>query len=107
MNVTLAMCRASSSRIRAPATLAMASIHTRENVTSSRVVSISGPGVIPWIMSAPIRIAMAALPGMPKAMVGISAPPFIALLAVSGAITPRTSPLPKPSLFFELCTAWP
>ena len=38
---------------------------------------------------------MVALPGTPKATVGSSAPPSLALLALSDAITPRTSPLPK------------
>ena len=38
---------------------------------------------------------MVALPGTPKAMVGTSAPPSLALLELSEAITPRTSPLPK------------
>ena len=35
------------------------------------------------------------LPGMPNAPVGISAPALWALLAVSGAMTPRMSPLPN------------
>ena len=38
---------------------------------------------------------MERLPGIPKAMVGISDPPSFELLALSGAMTPRTSPLPK------------
>ena len=38
---------------------------------------------------------MPALPGTPKAMVGTSGPPSLALLELSDAMTPRTSPLPK------------
>ena len=105
--VTRATWRASSISRRAPATLAITSVHIIEKVMWSLLVSISGPGVMPWIRSAPRRIAIEALPGMPKATVGISAPPFIALLAVSGAITPRTSPLPNPSLSLLLWTTWP
>ena len=56
---------------------------------------MSGPGEIPWIRKAPSMIAMVALPGMPKATVGISEAPFMALLALSGAITPRMSPWPN------------
>ena len=40
---------------------------------------------------------MVALPGTPNATVGTSAPPSLALLELSDAITPRTSPLPKVS----------
>ena len=105
--VTRATWRASSISRSAPATLAITSVHISEKVMSSLVVSISGPGVMFWIMSAPRRIAIEALPGMPNATVGMRAPPFIALLAVSGAITPRTSPLPNPSLSLLLWTTWP
>ena len=34
-------------------------------------------------------------PGTPKAMVGTRAPPSFALLELSEAMTPRTSPAPK------------
>ena len=51
---------------------------------------------------------MAALPGTPKASVGISEPPSLALLALSGAMTPRTSPEPKESRApRSVCTACP
>ena len=46
-------------------------------------------------------------PGTPKNNVGRSEPPSFELFAVSGAITPRTSPLPKFSGSLALCTAWP
>jgi hypothetical protein len=51
---------------------------------------------------------MDALPGTPKAIVGTSAPPSLALLALSEAITPRTSPVPKVfSAPFSVALAWP
>src|ERR1700716_4191392 len=58
------------------------------------LVSMSGPGTSPWIRKAPSRMAMVALPGTPKATVGSSAPPSLALLELSDAMTPRTAPLP-------------
>ena len=69
---------------------------------------MSGPGTSPWIRNAPSRIAMVALPGTPNATVGTSAPPSLALLELSDAITPRTSPLPKVRLApFSVLSAWP
>ena len=51
---------------------------------------------------------MVALPGTPNAMVGTSAPPSLALLELSEAITPRTSPLPKVCAApFSVLSAWP
>ena len=76
-------------------------------MTSRCWFSISGPGVSPWISMAPRNSAMLVLPGMPKARVGIRPPPSLALLALSGAMTPRTSPLPKLSAFFSVCRACP
>ena len=51
-------------------------------------------------------MAVVALPGTPKATVGIMAAPIPELLAAPGPRTPRTSPLPKPLLSLVLCTAW-
>ena len=53
------------------------------------------------------RMAIDALPGMPNATVGTRSPPLTELFAVSGAMTPRTSPLPNCDLSLALCTAWP
>ena len=47
------------------------------------------------------------MPGIPKQRVGINPPPTVALLAVSDAINPSGSPLPKFSLFFEALFASP
>ena len=44
-------------------------------------------------------------PGMPNIKVGRRPPPSLALLALSGAITPRMSPLPKFELSLLVCTA--
>src|SRR3981081_989924 len=72
------------------------------------LVSMSGPGTSPWIRKAPSRMAMVALPGTPNATVGTSAPPSFALLELSEAITPRTSPLPNVALApFSVFKAWP
>jgi hypothetical protein len=53
---------------------------------------IMGPGVIPWSMRAPRSMAAGGLPGMPRLSRGIMAPPTQALLAVSLASTPLSSP---------------
>ena len=44
-------------------------------------MSISGPGFKPTINMAPSSSAMAPLPGMPNAMVGIKSPPRVELFA--------------------------
>ncbi len=49
---------------------------------------------------------MLTLLGTPKATVVIRLPPSFAFIAAPGPITPRTSPLPKRLLSFELWTAW-
>ena len=48
--------------------------------------------LLPSSMASPA--AMEPDPGIPNKSVGTSAPPSFALLADSGAITPRTSPVP-------------
>ena len=50
-------------------------------------------------------MAWGALPGMPKATVGSSAPPSLASLAASGASTPSGAPRPKLARLGEV--AWP
>ena len=50
---------------------------------------------MPWIISAPIIIAMVGLPGIPKVSIGMNEVCAPALLADSGAATPRMSPWPK------------
>ena len=47
------------------------------------------------IKSAPRRIAVVPEPGMPSVSIGTIAPPAAALLAASGAASPRISPVPK------------
>jgi hypothetical protein len=47
---------------------------------------------------------MLAEPGMPNISVGMSWPPLSELLADSGAMTPRMSPLPKLVRSFVVCT---
>jgi hypothetical protein len=83
-------------------------IQTREVVSVRYLAgfSRSGPGTIPWIMKAPSKIAVETLLGMPKATVVTKSPPRVELFAAPGPSTPSTAPLPKRSLFGELCTAW-
>ena len=45
---------------------------------------MSGPGTSPSRKKPPSRIAIAVLPGTPKAMVGMSAPPSLELFAAPG-----------------------
>ena len=106
-NATLATCLLKTISRTATTILAMTIDQTMENVMCNWVVSISGPGFSPWIKSAPNRIAVPRLPGMPNATVGTSDPPLVALLADSGAMTPRMSPWPNIDLSLALCTAWP
>ena len=68
--------------------LAMINTQTIENVTSRRDLSISGPGLRPTINMAPSSNAIAPLPGIPKARVGIKSPPRVELLAQAGPSRP-------------------
>ena len=61
-------------------------LQTIRKVKSKCLLSMSGPGVIPCIIKPPKINAIDALPGTPKARVGIKAPPSFALLDVSEAI---------------------
>ncbi len=54
-----------------------------------------GPGVMPWIVIAPTISAITALGGMPSVSSGMNEVWAPALLALSGAATPRMSPLPN------------
>ena len=67
-----------------------------------------GPGWMLWIVIAPIISAMTALGGMPSVSIGMKEVCEPALLADSGAATPRTLPLPNggsafgPASFFSI-----
>ena len=104
---SLATCRLHIISSPAATTLAITSIHTIEKVMWRSVVSMSGPGRMSCRMRALSRIAVPRLPGIANATAGISAPPLVALLAASGAMTPRMSPRPKRLLSRADCTAWP
>ena len=56
---------------------------------------------MPWIWKTPIIMAVSAPPGRPSARSGIMAAPVAALLAVSEATTPPSSPLPNFPLGFQ------
>src|SRR3970282_1853032 len=64
-------------------------VKTMEKLIHKCSLSIGGPGVTPRIRKAANSMAEVAPPGTPNAKVGISSPPADALLALSGAITPR------------------
>ena len=55
----------------------------------------SGPGWMPWIISAPMKSAMIALVGMPSESKGINDPAVAELLAASGPATPSITPVPN------------
>ena len=54
-----------------------------------------GPGVMPWMISAPIISAITGLDGMPRVSIGMNEVCAPALLAASGAATPSIAPLPN------------
>jgi hypothetical protein len=68
---------------------------TRPQKSSGCFAMICGPGAMPWIIIAPIIMAMIAFGGMPSESMGMKPACAAALLAASGAATPSTAPLPK------------
>ena len=48
-----------------------------------------------------IKTAVIGSPGTPRVIMGISAPPVLALLAASGAAIPSMIPVPNSSLLLE------
>ena len=89
----------------APSTFARASDQMIVYVTPKSALTIEGPGSMPIRTIPPRKTAIEPEPGMPNISVGRSPPPSFALFALSGAMTPRTSPLPKRSVFFSDCIA--
>ena len=51
-------------------------------------------------------MAAVTSPGMPSAISGVRAPPSTALLEVSGAITPSSTPVPNASGVGDAFFAW-
>ena len=60
-------------------------------------IATFGPGVIPWMIIAPIISAITGLAGMPSVSMGMNEVWAPALLAASGAATPSIAPLPNRS----------
>ena len=58
-------------------------------------IATFGPGVMPWISSAPIISAISGCDGMPSVRSGMNEVCAPALLALSGPATPSMAPLPK------------
>ncbi len=54
-----------------------------------------GPGVMPWMMNAPIISAITGWAGMPRVSIGMNEVCAAALLAASGPATPSMAPLPN------------
>lgn len=54
-----------------------------------------GPGVMPWMMNAPMSSAMTGWAGNPRVRSGMNEVCAAALLADSGAATPSIAPWPK------------
>ena len=67
----------------------------------------SGPGCKPQINRPPNSTAAVGEPGMPSASMGSSAAVPAAWAAVSGAMTPSISPLPKLAPFLDIFLARP
>ncbi len=67
----------------------------RPQNSSGRSVMTCGPGAMPWIISAPIISAMVGFDGIPRVSIGMNEVCAPALLALSGAATPRMSPSPN------------
>ena len=68
---------------------------TNPQNTSGRWLTNRGPGVTSRAVRAPRSTAVVPLPGIPSVRRGIMEPFAAALLADSGAATPRMSPRPK------------
>ena len=102
-SITSQRWRTSASR--AATMLPTITTDTMVKVRSSWVSSISGPGRRPMMTNTTSSTAIALLPGMPKATVGMIAPGLWDAVPVSGAMTPRTLPLPKLSGFLSDATA--
>ncbi len=79
-------------------TFAISSAAISPQTISGCSVNIAGPGVMLYSVSAPIMTAVVPEPGTPSVSIGINEPQAEALLAASGAATPRMSPFPKLSL---------
>ena len=67
----------------------------RPQNSSGRVVITSGPGWMPWMVSAPSISAITLDAGRPSVSIGMNLHCASALLADSGPATPSIAPLPK------------
>src|SRR3546814_15015606 len=78
-----------------PKTLASARLQTIEIVSGSCSVTMRGPASTPHMVSPPSRTAIEPLVGPLKSSVGMSLPPSLALLQLSGAVTATLAPFPN------------
>ena len=70
--------------------------------SSGSSVTTFGPGVMPWMIIAPIISAITGFDGMPSVSIGMKEVCAPALLANSGAATPSIAPLPNSALLGEI-----
>ena len=89
--------RLSSTSIRLPTHIE--TIRPQNRAGSS--VTTLGPGVMPWMIKAPIIKAITGLLGMPRVSIGMNEVCAPALFAASGAATPSIAPLPNCALLGE------
>ena len=65
-----------------------------QNSAGSSLMTL-GPGVMPWMMKAPIISAITGCAGMPRVSIGMNEVWAAALLALSGPATPSIAPWPN------------
>ena len=83
-------------------TLPIQKLAIRPQKMSGCSVMSCGPGVMPWIISAPRMSAMTASPGMPSLMVGMKSTCVLECDEASGMATPAIMPVPNFSGVLEI-----
>src|SRR6478752_6538432 len=66
------------------------------------LVMTFGPGVMPWMVMAPIISAITGVDGRPSVSIGMKEVCAAALLADSGEATPSMAPLPNSAVLAEI-----
>src|SRR5215831_11632780 len=82
-------------------TLPMYMLATIPQNKSGRCAMKSGPGWMPWMISAPSNSAVTGLLGMPSDKTGMRLPATAELFADSGPATPSIAPLTKTTLLAD------
>ena len=95
MKVILATNGLTKSMMAVPMVLEMMRLKTTRKMRSRLFRMRFGPGENPSVMSSPMSSAEPMPTGMPTAIAGTNVAAAVALLALSGAITPLMSPVPN------------